>query len=55
MTPKRVAKRINRELTADEQKLLDRARLETENEREKILGDARLAKQAWAAMRLDVD
>ena len=30
MKPKRVAKRVNRQLTPDEQQRLDRARLDTE-------------------------
>ena len=55
MKPKRVAKRVKRELTPDEQIRLDRARLETETRRDKILSDGRIAKQAWAAMRCDVD
>ena len=55
MKPKRVAKRVNRQLTPDEQQRLDRARLDTETGREGILREGRVAKQAWTAMRQDVD
>ena len=55
MKPKRVAKRVNRQLTPDEQQRLDRARLDTEMGREGILREGQMAKQAWTAMRRDVD
>jgi hypothetical protein len=55
MKPKRVAKRVNRQLTPDEQQRLDRARLDTEMEREGILREGQMAKEAWTAMRHDVD
>ena len=51
----RVAKRVNHQLTPDEQQRLDRARLDTEMGQEVILREGRVAKQAWTAMRRDVD
>ena len=53
--PKRIAKRVTRELTSDEQQRLDRARMETDANRDAILSDGRVAKHAWLAMRRDVD
>lgn len=53
--PKRIVKRVMRELTPVEQQRLDRARLETDANREAILSDGRVAKHAWLAMRREVD
>ncbi len=55
MKPIRAAKRVNRQLTLEEQPKLDRARAETAEGREKILRNERVAMQAWSAMRRDVD
>jgi ribosome-binding protein aMBF1 (putative translation factor) len=55
MKPKQTATRVTRALTPSEKRTLDRARAETETSREKILSEARVAKLAWAAMRLDID
>ncbi len=50
MKPKRVAKRVNRQLTPDEQLRLDRARLDTEMEREAFQG-LHPWLLTWAALR----
>lgn len=49
------AKRIVRALTPEESERLTIARRETEADREEMLRDGRVAKQAWLAMRRDVD
>lgn len=49
------AKRVIRALTPDESQRLAVAREEVEANRDKILREGRVAKQAWLAMRRDVD
>ncbi|GIX00460.1 MAG: hypothetical protein KatS3mg111_3792 [Pirellulaceae bacterium] len=48
------AKRIYRELTAEEQRRVERAREAAAGDREAILAEGRARKQAWEAMRRDV-
>ena len=52
---KRTAKRIVRDLTPEEASRLEGARQEAEDNRDEILREGRVAKQAWLAMRRDVD
>jgi len=52
---KQTAKRIVRDLTPEEAARLAGARQEAEARRDEILGEGRVAKQAWLAMRRDVD
>ena len=49
------AKRVIRNLTAEETNRLAQARQEAEANRDEILREGRIAKQAWLAMRLEVD
>jgi len=53
--PRKKAKRVIRPLTAEETKRVARARREVEAERDEILRQGRVAKQAWLAMRREVD
>jgi len=52
---KRTAKRIVRDLTPQEAARLGGARQEAEARRDEILRQGRVAKQAWLAMRREVD
>ncbi len=53
--PKHTAKRIRRALTSDEQQRLDQARAVAASERDDILREGRIAKQAWLATRRQLD
>ncbi len=53
--PRRNAKRVIRNLTAEETNRLAQARQEAEANRDEILREGRIAKQAWLAMRREVD
>jgi ribosome-binding protein aMBF1 (putative translation factor) len=52
---KRTAKRVIRPLTAEEQTRVAEARRDVEAERGEILREGRAAKEAWMAMRREVD
>jgi len=52
---RRKAKRVIRDLTAEETNRLAQARQEAEANRDEILREGRIAKQAWLAMRREVD
>lgn len=53
--PRKTAKRVIRPLTAEETKRVANARREIEAERDEILREGRVVKQAWLAMRREVD
>lgn len=53
--PRKKAQRVIRPLTDDEKQRVANARREVEAECEEILRDGRIAKQAWVAMRREVD
>ena len=53
--PRKKPKRVIRPLTAEEARRVAEARRDVESEREEILREGRVAKQAWLAMRRDVD
>jgi ribosome-binding protein aMBF1 (putative translation factor) len=52
---KRKAKRVIRPLTAEEAKCVAEARKQVEAERDEIMREGRIAKQAWMAMRREVE
>jgi len=53
--PRKKVKRVIRPLTADETMRVAAARRDAEAERDEILREGRMAKQAWLAMRREVD
>ena len=54
-SPRKKSKRVIRPLTAEETRRVADARREVDAEREEILREGRIAKQAWLAMRRSVD
>ncbi|HUG70747.1 MAG TPA: helix-turn-helix transcriptional regulator [Pirellulaceae bacterium] len=54
-SPRKKSKRVIRPLTAEETRRVADARREVEAERDEILREGRVAKQAWLAMRRSVD
>ena len=55
MKKKSTSDRVYRKLTPEERKRLDVARAETEASKEQILAEGRIRKQAWTAMRREVE
>ena len=53
--PRKKAKRVIRPLTPDETQRIAEARRDVEADRDEILREGRIAKQAWLAMRREVE